>query len=143
MSLLGGGRTTLPGAPRGTTDAPPRPGVPRGTTERAGGQERRFPSPSRPRHGGAALWASFRGRRLGGLELPLPHGYRGLVLAEGPNDAQGRRLQVTGTFRTVTAWEADAAPSPAEGLPLALVWAPLAQAIHAPVSHDSDEEAEP
>ncbi|XP_068779811.1 ribonuclease H2 subunit C isoform X4 [Struthio camelus] len=98
----------------------------------------------RPQAGpGPALWASFRGRRLGGLELPLPHGYRGLVLAEGPNDAQGRRLQVTGTFRTVTAWEADAAPSPAEGLPLALVWAPLAQAIHAPVSHDSDEEAEP
>lgn len=29
------------------------------------------------------LWASFRGRRLGGRELPLPHGYRGVLLREG------------------------------------------------------------
>ncbi|XP_064359247.1 ribonuclease H2 subunit C [Dromaius novaehollandiae] len=98
----------------------------------------------RPQAGpGPELWASLRGRRLGGLEVPLPPGYRGLVLAEGPGDAQGWRLRTTGTFGAITAWGADAPPSPAAGLPLALAWAPLAHAIHAPVPDDSDEEAEP
>ncbi|NXT33093.1 RNH2C Ribonuclease, partial [Pelecanoides urinatrix] len=81
------------------------------------------------------LWASFRGRRLGGRELPLPHGYRGvLVRGEEPppgrqGDPQERWVTVTGTFEVITEWGADAVPSPAGGLGLALQWGPLARAV--------------
>ncbi|XP_049646881.1 ribonuclease H2 subunit C [Accipiter gentilis] len=99
---------------------------------------------------GGELWASFRGRRMGGRELPLPHGYRGVLLREGDappsddKDPQERWVTVTGTFDVITDWEADVIPSPAGGLALALQWGPLAHAIHAPVPEtDSSEEAEP
>ncbi|XP_064293625.1 ribonuclease H2 subunit C [Phalacrocorax carbo] len=103
---------------------------------------------ARPGPGGE-LWASFRGRRLGGRELPLPHGYQGVLLREGEpplgdeGDPEARCVTVTGTFDAITEWGADSVPSPAEGLALALQWEPLARAIHAPISDDSDEEAEP
>ncbi|XP_054664320.1 ribonuclease H2 subunit C [Grus americana] len=95
------------------------------------------------------LWASFRGRRLGGRELPLPPGYRGVLLREGEpppgdeGDPQDQWVKVMGTFDVITEWGADAVPSPTAGVALALQWGPLACAIHAPVSDDSDEEAEP
>ncbi|KAM7074614.1 ribonuclease H2 subunit C [Ciconia maguari] len=100
---------------------------------------------------GGELWASFRGRRMGGRELPLPHGYRGVLLREeepplgNEGDPQDRWVTVTGTFEVITDWGADTVPSPARGLALALQWGPLASAIHAPVreTDDSDEEAEP
>ncbi|XP_056366366.1 ribonuclease H2 subunit C [Oenanthe melanoleuca] len=90
------------------------------------------------------LWSSFRGRRLGGRELPLPPGYRGLVLrGEEPGETpQAGWVTPVGSFEAITDWGADAAPPPGRGLARALQWGPLAQALHAPVS-DSDEEAEP
>ncbi|NXY86325.1 RNH2C Ribonuclease, partial [Alcedo cyanopectus] len=81
------------------------------------------------------LWASFRGRRLGGRELPLPPGYWGGVLREGDpppdsqGDPQGRWVTVTGTFDLITEWGADSCPSPTTGVALALQWGPLAQAV--------------
>ncbi|KAF1591442.1 UNVERIFIED_CONTAM: Ribonuclease H2 subunit C, partial [Eudyptes pachyrhynchus] len=81
------------------------------------------------------LWASFRGRRMGGRELPLPHGYRGVLLREGEpppgdeGDPQDRWVTATGTFEVITEWGADAVPSPAGGLALALQWGPLARAV--------------
>ncbi|NXB04729.1 RNH2C Ribonuclease, partial [Cnemophilus loriae] len=94
------------------------------------------------------LWASFRGRRMGGRELPLPPGYRGGVSAPfapdlHPLSPQAGWVTVTGTFGAITDWGADAAPLPGRGLARALQWGPLAQALHAPVTEDSDEEAEP
>lgn len=38
--------------------------------------------PSPPSPAPQELWASFRGRRMGGRELPLPHGYQGVLLRE-------------------------------------------------------------
>ncbi|XP_071657614.1 ribonuclease H2 subunit C [Patagioenas fasciata] len=87
------------------------------------------------------LWASFRGRRLGGRELLLPHGFQGLVLQAG-GDPQEPWVTVTGTFDRVMDWGADTVPSPNMGLALALQWGPVAVGIHAPVT-DDDEEAEP
>ncbi|NXA24527.1 RNH2C Ribonuclease, partial [Ibidorhyncha struthersii] len=81
------------------------------------------------------LWASFRGRRMGGRELPLPHGYRGVLLREGElphgnkGDPKDRWVTVTGTFDVITDWGADAVPSPSRGLALALQWGPLAHAV--------------
>ncbi|XP_063175251.1 ribonuclease H2 subunit C [Chroicocephalus ridibundus] len=101
---------------------------------------------------GGELWASFRGRRMGGRELPLPDGYQGLLLREeeqpppgDEGDPQDRWVTVTGTFDAITDWGADAVPPPGGGLALALQWGPIAHAIHAPVSEteDSGEEAEP
>lgn len=100
---------------------------------------------------GGELWASFRGRRMGGRELPLPPGYRGVVLRGEqpgepplcePGDSQAGWVTVTGTFTAITDWGADAAPHPDRGLARALQWGPLAQALHAPVTNDSDEEVE-
>ncbi|NXW94270.1 RNH2C Ribonuclease, partial [Alopecoenas beccarii] len=91
------------------------------------------------------LWTSFRGRRLGGRELPLPHGYQGLVLRAGgpdPHPPQEPWVAVTGTFDRITDWGADAVPPSNMGLALALQWGPVAGAIHAPVPED-DEEVEP
>ncbi|KAM4880102.1 ribonuclease H2 subunit C [Sylvia borin] len=101
---------------------------------------------------GGELCASFRGRRLGGRELPLPPGYRGVVLRGDeagepplgePEDPQAEWVTVTGSFEAITDWGADAAPPPNRGLARALQWGPLAQALHAPVTEDSEEEAGP
>lgn len=92
------------------------------------------------------LWASFRGRRLGGRERPLPHGYQGGILQRSPPSSLDSDLQevtVTATFGAITEWEADSVPPPQGGLAHALQWGPLAQAIHSPVPDDSEEEAEP
>ncbi|XP_058678362.1 ribonuclease H2 subunit C [Ammospiza caudacuta] len=98
------------------------------------------------------LWASFRGRRLGGRELPLPPGYTGAVLRGGEpgetplGDTQAgsvTSVTVTGTFGAITDWGGDTAPPPGRGLARALQWGPLAQSLHAPVTEDSEEEAEP
>lgn len=99
---------------------------------------------ARPGPGGE-LWASFRGRRLGGRELPLPPGYRGLLLRGGePGEPpEAGWVTLTGSFGAITDWGADTAPLPGRGLARALQWGPLAQALHAPVSEVSDEEAEP
>ncbi|NXX02144.1 RNH2C Ribonuclease, partial [Larus smithsonianus] len=82
------------------------------------------------------LWASFRGRRMGGRELPLPHGYQGLLLREeeqppsgNEGDPQDRWVTVTGTFDAITDWGADAVPPPGGGLALALQWGPIAHAV--------------
>lgn len=94
----------------------------------------------------AELWASFRGRRLGGRERPLPHGYQGGILQRSPPSSLDSDLQevtVTATFGAITEWEADSVPPPQGGLAHALQWGPLAQAIHSPVPDDSEEEAEP
>ncbi|XP_030331269.1 ribonuclease H2 subunit C [Strigops habroptila] len=92
---------------------------------------------------GGELWASFRGRRMGGRDLPLPHGYRGVLLQEGdpPHGDEGRCVTVTGTFDAIRDWGADGVPPPG-GVALALQWGDIAQAIHAPVP-ESDKEAEP
>lgn len=47
------------------------------------------------------LWASFRGRRMGGRELPLPHGYRGVLLREGdapPSDDKDPQVRPPHTW---------------------------------------------
>uniref|UniRef100_A0A674GE80 Uncharacterized protein n=1 Tax=Taeniopygia guttata TaxID=59729 RepID=A0A674GE80_TAEGU len=91
---------------------------------------------ARPGPGGE-LWASFRGRRLGGRELPLPPGYSGvprgglgplcpLTFALCP---QAGWVTLTGTFGAITDWGGDAAPAPGRGLARALQWAPLARAV--------------
>ncbi|XP_062481257.1 ribonuclease H2 subunit C [Pezoporus occidentalis] len=92
---------------------------------------------------GGELWASFRGRRMGGRDLPVPHGYRGMVLQEEdpPHGDEGRCVTVIGTFDAIRDWGADGVPPPG-GLALTLQWGDIAQAIHAPVI-DSDEEEEP
>uniref|UniRef100_A0A8C3U449 Uncharacterized protein n=1 Tax=Catharus ustulatus TaxID=91951 RepID=A0A8C3U449_CATUS len=78
----------------------------------------------RPRPG-PELWASFRGRRLGGRELPLPAGYRGLLLrGEEPGDPSQVR---PGGQRPP---EPPHPLSPLTfGLARALQWGPLAQAV--------------
>ncbi|NXS91963.1 RNH2C Ribonuclease, partial [Jacana jacana] len=84
------------------------------------------------------LWASFRGRRMGGRELLLPHGYRGVLLQEeepptsNEGDPQDRWVTVTGTFDAIKDWEADVAPPPGGGLAMALQWGPLAHAVSPP-----------
>ncbi|XP_014814802.1 PREDICTED: ribonuclease H2 subunit C [Calidris pugnax] len=89
---------------------------------------------------------------MGGRELPLPHGYRGVLLREDEpppgkeGDPQERWVAVTGTFDAITDWGADAVPPPSGGLAMALQWGALAHAIHAPISETEDieeEEAEP
>ncbi|XP_069738480.1 ribonuclease H2 subunit C [Phaenicophaeus curvirostris] len=93
---------------------------------------------------GGDLWTSFRGRRLGGREVPLPHGFCGAVLGldEPPHGGpEEPSLWVSGTFGAIRDWGADAVPPPAVGLARALQWGSLAQALHAPVPEDDEEEA--
>ncbi|NXU93230.1 RNH2C Ribonuclease, partial [Xiphorhynchus elegans] len=84
------------------------------------------------------LWASFRGRRLGGRDLPLPPGYRGVLLRGGEpgepplcdlGDPQPRWVSVWGSFETIRDWGADAAPAPGRGLARALQWGTLAREV--------------
>lgn len=95
---------------------------------------------------GAELWASFRGRRLGGRERLLPHGYRGGVLQRSPthgSDGDTQEVTLTATFDAITEWGADNVPPPLGGLANALQWGPLAQAIHSSIPVNDSEEAEP
>lgn len=92
------------------------------------------------------LWASFRGRRLGGRERLLPHGYRGGVLQRSPthgSDGDTQEVTLTATFDSITEWGADNVPPPLGGLANALQWGQLAQAIHSSIPVNDSEEAEP
>ncbi|KAM9178049.1 ribonuclease H2 subunit C [Mergus octosetaceus] len=69
---------------------------------------------------GGELWASFRGRRLGGREVPLPPGYRGELLRREPppgdeEDPKEQWVTVTATFGAITEWGADTVPPPRGG----------------------------
>ncbi|NXN93915.1 RNH2C Ribonuclease, partial [Rhinopomastus cyanomelas] len=88
-----------------------------------------------PGSDGGELWASFRGRLMGGRDIPLPPGYRGVLLQENDppasdeGDPQERWVTVTGTFDVITEWGIDAVPPQAGGLALAMQWGSLAPAV--------------
>ncbi|MED6107322.1 hypothetical protein PIB30_012974 [Stylosanthes scabra] len=73
--------------------------------------------------------AHFRGRLLQGTTLPLPHGFSGFVLSKKSDE-----FATCATFRDVTYWNHEFAPSHNDDLFRAFHWLTLSQALHNPVT---------
>ncbi|XP_015935070.1 uncharacterized protein LOC107461116 [Arachis duranensis] len=74
--------------------------------------------------------AHFRGRLLQGTSLPLPHGFSGFVLSKKSDEC----WETSATFRDVTYWNHEFAPSHNDDLFRAFHCLTLSQALHNPVT---------
>ncbi|XP_063958100.1 ribonuclease H2 subunit C-like [Lytechinus pictus] len=82
---------------------------------------------------------SFRGRLLRGQEIPIPEGYKGVILKEPSKpftEDEDRTLKATHSFDKFTYWNLETAPSTNDTIQRALAWTNIASAIHSPVSSD-------
>ncbi|KAG9439509.1 hypothetical protein H6P81_019674 [Aristolochia fimbriata] len=86
---------------------------------------------------------SFRGRRLRGATVPVPDGYRGLVLERRKDMGKGKGVEAsdenssweaTAKFDNITYWNHDSFPSQNDALMRFLHWFPVADALHKPVT---------
>ncbi|XP_038988570.1 ribonuclease H2 subunit C [Phoenix dactylifera] len=92
--------------------------------------------------------AFFRGRKLQGITVPLPEGYRGHVLESKKSGkgkgfgnlgrGRGRGVQTVGfsraEFRNLTYWNHDIVPSSDDPLVRSFHWFSVADALHKPVT---------
>lgn len=89
--------------------------------------------------------ASFRGRKLQGLTIPLPEGYCGYVL-EKKNLGKGTDLDTSeensncwearAKFQSITYWNHDNLPSNDDAFLRCFHWFSVANALHKPVTAD-------
>eukprot|EP00249_Psilotum_nudum_P013822 c24532_g1_i1 orf=465-1097(-) len=89
--------------------------------------------------------ATFRGRRLLGCTMELPHDYCGFVLEK---EISGKCSDIkkecsvdkpdiwnaTATFQDITYWNHDQCPSSTDSVPRAFQWLHVASMMHRPVS---------
>ncbi|TKY54664.1 Ribonuclease H2 subunit C [Spatholobus suberectus] len=82
--------------------------------------------------------AHFRGRLLQGTALHLPHGYSGFVLGKKSSptssDKNSPSWDTNATFRDITYWDHEYAPSHNDELFRAFHWLTVAKALHNPVT---------
>ncbi|CAK1554310.1 unnamed protein product [Leptosia nina] len=84
-------------------------------------------------NGDKDLTATFRGHPLDGIKLPLPEGYRGVLLTEAKrplNEDMERKFQVAGGFKEIIYWNWDKKPSKNDNVVRAMDWVDIAEAIH-------------
>ncbi|XP_010941632.1 uncharacterized protein [Elaeis guineensis] len=90
--------------------------------------------------------AYFRGRKLQGITVPLPEGYRGYVLENKKKSGKGKGLENSegegefsrwvsrAEFRNLTYWNHDIVPSSDDPLVRSFHWFSVADALHKPVT---------
>ncbi|KAH6764843.1 ribonuclease H2 subunit C-like protein [Perilla frutescens var. frutescens] len=88
--------------------------------------------------------AYFRGRKLQGTTVSLPHGYSGFILGkkgrdQGTNDPNSHCWETTATFQDITVWNHDAIPSKDDALLRAFHWFTAANALHQTVTAEDLE----
>ncbi|XP_001176091.1 ribonuclease H2 subunit C [Strongylocentrotus purpuratus] len=82
---------------------------------------------------------SFRGRLLRGHEMPVPEGYKGVILKEPSKpftEDEDRTLRATHSFEKFTYWNLETAPSTNDTIQRAMAWTSIASALHSPVESD-------
>ncbi|XP_020576647.1 ribonuclease H2 subunit C [Phalaenopsis equestris] len=89
--------------------------------------------------------AFFRGRKLHGVTVPIPNGYRGYVL-EKNKIKQGRCSEVleghannwasTAEFQNITYWNHDSLPSKHDLVVRSFHWFAIAEALHKPITEN-------
>lgn len=81
--------------------------------------------------------AAFRGRRLKGVQLPLPSGFCGRLLqraSAGNEDKQP--WSFVSFFDNFTYWNHDATPTKTDPLRKVVDWLELSQKLHCPITAD-------
>ena len=95
-----------------------------------------------PRAAEKSQEAAFRGRALKGIDVPLPQGYTGAMLADTVSadvaDGEERRWVHRGVIDKFTYWKHDEVPHADEPILKAMRWAELADVLHA--DHLADDE---
>ncbi|XP_038220428.1 ribonuclease H2 subunit C [Zerene cesonia] len=79
------------------------------------------------------LTATFRGHSLDGVKMPVPEGYRGIVVTEAKRplaEDADRKFQVAGGFKEIVYWNWDKKPSKNDNIVKAMDWIDIAEAIH-------------
>ncbi|PWA89125.1 Ribonuclease H2, subunit C [Artemisia annua] len=94
--------------------------------------------------------AYFRGRKLQGATVSLPHGYSGFVIGKktsakrkaSDTDAETTdSWQANAKFQNITFWNHDNLPSKEDAFLRAFHWFDLAKALHKPVTAEDMESA--
>ncbi|URD81408.1 Ribonuclease H2 non-catalytic subunit (Ylr154p-like) [Musa troglodytarum] len=95
--------------------------------------------------------AFFRGRKLQGVTVPLPAGYRGYVLDK--SSESGKRSETSeggfnrwlsrAEFGNLTYWNHDSLPSPDDPLMRCFHWFSVSNALHKPVTQAELDSAMP
>ncbi|KAF5742355.1 hypothetical protein HS088_TW09G00400 [Tripterygium wilfordii] len=89
--------------------------------------------------------AYFRGRKLQGATIPLPHGYSGFVIERGLGSHGKRKASdmsvedpkcwhVNAKFENITYWNHDSLPSENDSFLRAFHWFAVAEALHKPIT---------
>ncbi|GBP11304.1 Ribonuclease H2 subunit C [Eumeta japonica] len=77
------------------------------------------------------LKGTFRGRPLDGVKMPLPDGYKAVIVDENRrplSEDADRKFQVTGGFNEIIYWNWDKKPSKNDSLNKAMDWIDIAEA---------------
>lgn len=98
----------------------------------------------KPTTGKRSLEATFRGRALKGIDLPLPEGYVGSMLQDTVQadvaDGEERRWLHRGSIGSVSFWKHDDLPHDEEPIFKCMRWTSIANVLHA--DHGEEEEDE-
>ncbi|EFJ45852.1 hypothetical protein VOLCADRAFT_121115 [Volvox carteri f. nagariensis] len=88
--------------------------------------------------------AFLRGRLLRGATVPLPEGYRGLLVRSSgsqiSSDECQRHWAASSAFSSLTLWSHDVTPGPSDPMRRALEWCALSNRVHAQISPEEVEE---
>ncbi|KAG0499495.1 hypothetical protein HPP92_003756 [Vanilla planifolia] len=84
--------------------------------------------------------AFFRGRKLQGVTVSIPEGYRGYVLAKkkltGGSDMEANSWVSNAEFQNITYWNHDGLPSKQDPLTRCFQWFAVADALHEPITKE-------
>ena len=98
----------------------------------------------KPEAGPKSQEATFRGRQLRGVDLPMPAGYSGAMIADTLSadvaDGEERRWMHKGTVASFTYWKHDELPHDEEPVLKAMQWAALCDVLH---DDHAEDESEP
>ncbi len=106
-------------------------------------------SPSFFRRFTRLLLVYYQGRLLRGKTVVLPEDVAGFVLRQdnlkvggGAQQQAQNYASVTGTFKEMTYWNHDTAPSGRDYVPQAMRWFEVARKVHAPLPFETEENSE-